>query len=122
MKIIIIAPRGKMGRLIVKAAAENNDLEIVGVIGPKGRDYIGNDAGAVAGIGYDIGIPVTDNLEDIIDGCDAIIDFSAVELSLDVLEAAREQDLAKIRYKNFKMHHRKSRLCRLPILPIWLIL
>lgn len=97
MKIIIMAPKGKMGRLIIKVASENNDLEIVGVIGPKGRNYIGNDAGAVAGIGYDIGVTVTDNLDDIIDRCDAVIDFSTVELSMDVLEAARK--------------HRKALLC-----------
>ena len=97
MKIIIIAPKGKMGRLLVKVAAESKDLEIVGAVGPKGRDYIGNDTGAAAGIGYDIGVPVTDDLESIIDGCDAIIDFSTVELSLEVLEAARK--------------HRKAFLC-----------
>lgn len=96
MKIIIMAPKGKMGKLIVKAAAEDDALEIVGVIGPKGRDYIGGDAGAVAGIGYNIGVPVTENLEEIIDGCDGIIDFSTVELSLNVLKAARKHKKALV--------------------------
>ncbi|HHU18493.1 MAG TPA: 4-hydroxy-tetrahydrodipicolinate reductase [Clostridiales bacterium] len=96
MKIIIMAPKGKMGKLIVKAAAEDDSLEVFGVIGPKGRDYIGNDAGVVAGIGYNIGVPVTDNLKAIIDGCDGIIDFSTVELSMDVLEAARKHKKALV--------------------------
>lgn len=67
MKIIIMVPKGKMGKLIVKAAAEDDSLEVFGVIGPKCRDYIGNDAGVVAGIGYNIGVPITDNLKAIID-------------------------------------------------------
>lgn len=96
MKIIIVAPKGKMGRLIVKVASENNDIEIAGAIGPKGRDYIGKDAGAVAGIGYDVDVPVTDSLTEIIDSCDAVIDFSTVELSMEVLEAARKHGKALI--------------------------
>ncbi len=41
MKVIVIAPRGKMGKLITQAAAAREDLELVAGIGPKGRDYIG---------------------------------------------------------------------------------
>ncbi len=65
-----------MGKLITQVAASRDDMELVGAIAPKGRDYIGKDLGTVAMTGFELGVPVTDDLENIIDSCDVIIDFS----------------------------------------------
>ena len=43
MKVIVTAPRGKMGKLITQVASSRDDMELVAGIGPKGRDYIGTD-------------------------------------------------------------------------------
>lgn len=88
MKIIVIGPRGKMGRLITTAAASRSDMELVAGIGPKGRSYIGQDLGTVAMTGSDLGVPVTDDLKSVIDRCDVIIDFSTREMAMDVLDLA----------------------------------
>lgn len=88
MKVIVIGPRGKMGRLITQAVAKRNDLTLAAAIAPKGRDYIGEDLGTVALVGKSLGIPVTDDLEDVIDTGDVIIDFSTRETSLEVLSLA----------------------------------
>lgn len=90
MKIIVMGPKGKMGKLIVKIASENEQLEIIAGVGPTGRDYIGNDIGMVAGIGKNVGVLVVDNLEDVIQKCDLIIDFSNVELSMQTIELATQ--------------------------------
>lgn len=37
MKVIVIGPRGKMGKLITQVAASRDDMELVGAIAPKGR-------------------------------------------------------------------------------------
>lgn len=87
IKVIVTGPKGKMGSLIVKAAFENEKVEVVGAIGPKGRSYIGQDVGVVTGLGMPIGALVVENIEDIIDQCDVVIDFSTVELSLETLAA-----------------------------------
>ncbi|MBN7774345.1 4-hydroxy-tetrahydrodipicolinate reductase [Clostridium aminobutyricum] len=87
MKVIVTGPKGKMGSLIVKAAHENEKVELVGVVGPKERSYIGQDAGVVTGLGMPIGVLVYDNIEEIIDDCDVVIDFSTVTLSMEVLAA-----------------------------------
>ena len=63
MKVIVIGPRGKMGKLITQVAASRDDMELVGAIAPKGRDYIGKDLGTVAMTGFELGVPVTDDLE-----------------------------------------------------------
>lgn len=88
MKVIVIGPRGKMGRLITAAAAARDDMELTAGIAPKGRGYIGQDLGSVAMTGSELGIPVTDDLETAIDHCDVIIDFSTKETSMDVLDLA----------------------------------
>lgn len=88
MKVIVVGPRGKMGKLITKIAAEKEELELVVGVGPKGRDYIGQDLGTVATIGYEIGVPVVDDLESVIDKCDVIIDFSTREMAMEVVKLA----------------------------------
>lgn len=88
MKLIIIAPNGKMGRLITKVSSENNELEIVAGVGNPGKEYIGQDIGMVAGLGRNVGALVVDNLEHVINECDVIVDFSNVELSMKVMETA----------------------------------
>lgn len=88
MKVIIVGPRGKMGRLITKVATERDDFEIVAGIGPKGRDYIGKDIGVVAAIGFDVGAIVVDDLESVISQCDVIIDFSTKEMAAEVVKLA----------------------------------
>lgn len=88
MKVIVIGPRGKMGRLITMAAASRDDMELVAGIGPKGRGYIGQDLGTAAMTGTELGVPVTDDLESVIDRCDVIIDFSTRETAMEVLSLA----------------------------------
>lgn len=88
MKVIVIGPRGKMGKLITQVAAERDDMELVAGVAPAGRDYVGQDLGMVALIGRNLGVPVVDDLAAVIDGCDVIIDFSTRENALKVLDLA----------------------------------
>ena len=70
MKVIVIGPRGKMGKLITQVAAERDDMELVAGVAPAGRDYVGQDLGMVALIGRNLGVPVVDDLAAVIDGCE----------------------------------------------------
>lgn len=90
VKIIVTAPRGHMDGLIIKAACERDDIQITGGLGPAGRDYIGKDIGLAAGLGKEIGALVYDDLEQIIDQCDLVVDFSRTELSMKVLEICKK--------------------------------
>jgi len=94
MKIIIMAPMGKMGKAITKVAAERENVEIVGAVGPKGRNYIGLDLGLAAG--KQLGVPICDDLEQIIDKCDCIIDFSTKESGLETLKIALKHKKALV--------------------------
>ncbi|MGC4018236.1 MAG: 4-hydroxy-tetrahydrodipicolinate reductase [Muricomes sp.] len=88
MKLIVVGPRGKMGKLITQIAAEREDVELVAGVAPAGRDYIGKDLGQAAMTGSELGVPVVDDLSAVIDGCDVIIDFSTKEMAMEVLSLA----------------------------------
>ncbi|MGI6211933.1 MAG: 4-hydroxy-tetrahydrodipicolinate reductase [Anaerovoracaceae bacterium] len=94
MKLIITAPNGKMGRIITQAAAERTNIEIVGAVGPKGRPYIGKDVADVTQLSQPLGVPVTDSIASVIGKADAVIDFSTVEESMEVLAACRQAGTA----------------------------
>lgn len=86
MKIIILGPTGKMGSAMVACAHESPDIELVGAIGPKGRDYIGKDIGLICNLGKLIDISVHDSLEAIIHQCDLVLDCTIPEASMMALE------------------------------------
>ena len=120
MKVIVIGPRGKMGKLITQTAAARDDMELAAGVAPKGRDYIGMDLGIAALTGRELGVPVVDDLESVIKQCDVIIDFSTRENAMSVLELA-------VKYKKglvcglsgFRMLQRRSRCCMRRIPPSW---
>lgn len=96
IKTIIIGPRGKMGRLITQIAADSEELTLVAGVGPKGRDYIGQDLGQVTMLGRDLGVSVVDDLTEVIKDCDVIIDFSTKEMGLETLRVAKEYKKALV--------------------------
>ena len=87
VNVVITAPRGAMDSLIIQEAYKNENIQITGVVGAPSRYYIGSDAGLVCGLGEEIGVKICDDIEKVIDSCDLVIDFSRVELSLQVLES-----------------------------------
>lgn len=87
VKIAITAPKGNMGMLIVEEACRRPEIEIAGGVGKPGRDYIGKDIAEAAGIDCTAGAPVYDDIEKVIEMCDIVVDFSTVELSMEVLKS-----------------------------------
>ena len=54
MKVIVIGPNGKMGKLITQTAASREDMQLVAGVAPAGRDYIGSDLGTAALVGREL--------------------------------------------------------------------
>lgn len=75
MKLAISAPRGKMGKLVTREALKRSgDFEIVGGIGPKGRDYIGCDMSVAAKTDF-VGANTYDDVEKVVAMSDGVVDF-----------------------------------------------
>ncbi|CAH2212782.1 4-hydroxy-tetrahydrodipicolinate reductase [Tepidibacter aestuarii] len=88
VNLVIIGPKGKMGKLITKFAYEDEKINVVGGVAPRGRDYIGEDIGLACNLGKNIGAIVYDDLNDIIQKCDVIVDYTSPEVSMDVIKTA----------------------------------
>ena len=85
MKIIITAPSGKMGKLLIREALKRkNDFEIVAAIGNPVKDYIGKDISVASKTDF-VGANIYADIEEVIDECDGVVDFSTTDLSMKVL-------------------------------------
>ena len=73
--IIIAGAAGRMGRRLVANIVESEDLALAGATERPGSEFLGLDAGAVAGV-RPLGVGITENFAELLDGADAVIDFS----------------------------------------------
>lgn len=89
MRVAVHGAAGRMGRLVIKNAYEEN-LEIVQAFDIR---HVGEDAGELAGIGK-IGVKVSDNVSDI--DCDVAIDFSVPQATVNLLENATKKKIKAV--------------------------
>ena len=75
IRIIVTGAAGRMGRRLVANIAEAEDLKLAGATERPGSEFLGLDAGAVAGVAPQ-GVRITDDLAGLVDQADAVIDFS----------------------------------------------
>jgi len=93
LNVVIVGVTGRMGRAIVRAAAEVPEkLTITGAVASTTSESLGRDAGELAGIGR-IDARVTDDLAAALARADVVVDFSqphATRSHLTVCRAARK--------------------------------
>ena len=117
IKAIVTGCAGRMGRRICAMIDQTEGMEIFGGTDMAGGAFIGKDIGEVAGLDRK-GVPIVDELEKIIDGCDVIIDFSEPGASLHHFIQAAEAKKAIVigttgfgeeRWKTFEAMAKSSR-------------
>lgn len=75
IRVIITGAAGRMGRRLVANIAASEDLVLAGATEWEGSEFIGADAGEVAGVGA-LGVKITGDLAPLLANADAIVDFS----------------------------------------------
>lgn len=75
IKIAILGAAGRMGRTLVRCAAQAANLKLVSALESDQCPLLGKDAGLVAG-GADIGVPLSSDTRKAIHAADVLIDFS----------------------------------------------
>jgi len=80
MRVIITGASGRMGRMLVRAAALADDVELVGATERSGSEYVGKDAGTLAGVDT-LGVVLVDNITDCA-AADVLIDFTEPQACL----------------------------------------
>jgi 4-hydroxy-tetrahydrodipicolinate reductase len=83
MKIAVIGAAGRMGRELVRTLAGMQGVEIAGGTERAGSDWIGQDLGKVAGIDP-VGALVTDDPLELIVRSEAILDFTAPAVTVEM--------------------------------------
>jgi 4-hydroxy-tetrahydrodipicolinate reductase len=85
IKVAVSGAAGRMGGRVITAVKEDPELHLSGALERPGHSYLGMDAGLIAGCGA-LDVPIIDNLNELVKGCDVLIDFSAPTVSLKNLE------------------------------------
>ena len=93
LNTVIIGAAGRMGRALIRAAAEiPNELRVCGAVASTTSDALGKDAGELAGVGR-LDVRVTDDLAAALARAEIVIDFSqphTTRSNLMVCRAARK--------------------------------
>lgn len=81
IKVAVTGAAGRMGGRIITLVTEAEGLEVAGAVEMTGHTRLGDDAGYVAGCG-DLGVTITDSLEQALANADVLIDFTWPEVTL----------------------------------------
>ena len=95
LKVVVAGAGGRMGVANIAAIAGSLGVVLHGALARTGSSVIGKDAGALAG-GEAIGVLVSDNIEAVFAGADAIIDFTNPAASVALAQEAARRRLAHI--------------------------
>jgi 4-hydroxy-tetrahydrodipicolinate reductase len=86
---IVVGAAGRMGRMIVNAIQNAEGITCTGAVETPGHPAIGEDAGAVSGVG-EIGVKIETDIKSVIQKGDVVIDFTSAEASLAHMEVAAQ--------------------------------
>ena len=87
MNIAIAGSSGRMGRVLIESVLHAPDLQLAAALEQRGNAHVGKDAGEL--IGEPCGVRISDDIEQALAGCDALIDFTRPEGTLAHLAACR---------------------------------
>ena len=80
-RVAVTGAAGRMGKTLVQAIGESEDLSLGAAFEHPKSQVIGADAGALAGMG-DVGINIASDPESAIDSFDVVIDFTVPQATL----------------------------------------
>ncbi|MDR0934402.1 MAG: 4-hydroxy-tetrahydrodipicolinate reductase [Burkholderiaceae bacterium] len=89
MKIAITGAGGRMGRMLIEAALDADDVVLTGALDVTGSPNIGQDAGAF--LGRQTGVILTSDVPKGLEGADFLIDFTRPEGTLKHLTYCEER-------------------------------
>ncbi len=75
IRVIVVGAAGRMGRRLVTHISESQDMKLAGATERPESEFIGVDAGSVAGV-QPLGVKISPDFSALLDQADAVIDFS----------------------------------------------
>ena len=91
----ICGASGKMGKALVRAVVNNNKLQLSSALEHDSNTNIGKDSGTIANI-EPTGVNIISNADNFFADCDAVIDFSFADASVENIKAAVKHNCAYV--------------------------
>lgn len=91
-RIAITGAAGRMGRVLIEAVLAAEDAALGAIIVLPNDPMVGLDAGAIAGLGKDLGVKAVTSLNDAADDFDVLIDFTAPAATISNIEFCQKHD------------------------------
>lgn len=82
-RIAITGAAGRMGRVLIEAVAADDNAQLGATVVLADDPMAGIDAGALAGLGKEMGVKTATSLASVIDDFDVLIDFTAPEATME---------------------------------------
>lgn len=95
VKIGVIGAAGRMGRNHLEEIYKTDNCEIAGGLERVGSEFIGANISHLLNIN-DIDAKITDNIDEFLNNCDAVIDFSSPEATLSILRKTAEKNITHV--------------------------
>ena len=95
IRITVAGASGRMGRTLIRALAEADDLRLVFALERAGHPEIGQDAGALSGL-PPLEVPVSDDARAALKSSDAVLDFTAPAASVALAETAAQARIVHV--------------------------
>ncbi|WP_418318223.1 4-hydroxy-tetrahydrodipicolinate reductase [Piscinibacter sakaiensis] len=94
LRIAVAGASGRMGRMLIEAVEQADDMTLAGALDVAGSAAIGDDAGAF--LGKRLGVTITSDLDAALQGADVLIDFTRPEGTLAHLAACRRHGVKAV--------------------------
>ncbi|EAU54579.1 4-hydroxy-tetrahydrodipicolinate reductase [Mariprofundus ferrooxydans] len=80
VRVVVVGASGRMGRMLVRAVAESSRCDLVGATERSGSEFLGRDAGEMAGV-ETLAVRIIDDIQQC-PAADVLIDFTAPAATL----------------------------------------
>jgi 4-hydroxy-tetrahydrodipicolinate reductase len=95
MRLVVAGAAGRMGRMLIKTIAETAGVTLAAALERPGAAALGEDAGALAGVGA-IGVVVVDDPVAAMADADGVVDFTAPAASVETAALAAQARIAHV--------------------------
>jgi 4-hydroxy-tetrahydrodipicolinate reductase len=95
IRIVVAGAAGRMGHALVRTIHETKGVALSGALGSKGRPYLGEDAGVLAGLSP-AGVLVTDDPLPLLAQAQALIDFTTPKVSVELAALAAQARIVHV--------------------------
>ncbi|WP_132997875.1 4-hydroxy-tetrahydrodipicolinate reductase [Sulfitobacter pontiacus] len=93
--IVITGASGRMGQMLIGQVSASDRVHLAGAVERAGHAWVGQDIGVAVG-GTAVGVIVTDNAAEAMQGAQAVIDFTAPEATLAFAKIAADAGVVHV--------------------------